>query len=99
MRRPYREIEIFSMSVLDMFASALGAFIMISIILFPTYNGDIDARLSAAVEQVENRRRELQSTDQRVSAQKNRNRQQQVEVDEIRNEQDRTRQCMRQLTV
>lgn len=38
MRRPSRNIEIFSMSVLDMFASALGAFIMISIILFPFYN-------------------------------------------------------------
>src|SRR5689334_20517717 len=38
MRRPSRNIEIFSMSVLDMFASALGAFIMVTIILFPYYN-------------------------------------------------------------
>lgn len=38
MRRPSRNIEIFSMSVLDMFASALGAFIMVTIILFPFYN-------------------------------------------------------------
>jgi hypothetical protein len=38
MRRPTRNIEIFSMSVLDMFASALGAFIMVTIILFPFYN-------------------------------------------------------------
>src|SRR5581483_4923921 len=37
-RRPLRNIEIFSMSVLDMFASALGAFIMVSVILFPYYN-------------------------------------------------------------
>lgn len=37
MRRPDRNIEIFSMSVLDMFASALGAFIMCAIILFPYY--------------------------------------------------------------
>lgn len=37
MRRPNRNIEIFSMSVLDLFASALGGFIMISIILFPNY--------------------------------------------------------------
>jgi hypothetical protein len=36
-RRPNRTIEIFSMSVLDLFASALGGFIMISIILFPNY--------------------------------------------------------------
>jgi hypothetical protein len=38
MRRPLRNIEIFSMSVLDMFASALGAFIMIAVILFPFFN-------------------------------------------------------------
>jgi hypothetical protein len=38
MRRPSRNIEIFSMSVLDMFASALGAFIMVTMILFPAYN-------------------------------------------------------------
>jgi hypothetical protein len=48
MRRPSRNIEIFSMSVLDMFASALGAFIMVTIILFPYYNKkqllDINAR-------------------------------------------------------
>ena len=38
MRRPSRNIEIFSMSVLDMFGSALGAFIMITVILFPYFN-------------------------------------------------------------
>lgn len=37
-RRPNRQIEIFSMSVLDMFGSALGAFILIAVILFPFYN-------------------------------------------------------------
>jgi len=38
MRRPNRNFEIFSMSVLDMFASALGAFIMVTVILFPKFN-------------------------------------------------------------
>jgi hypothetical protein len=38
MRRPSRIIEIFSMSVLDLFASALAAFIMITVILFPYFN-------------------------------------------------------------
>ena len=38
MRRPNRNIEIFSMSVLDMFASALRAFVLISVILFPYFN-------------------------------------------------------------
>ena len=35
MRRRSRELSIFSMSSLDLFASALGAFILISIIIFP----------------------------------------------------------------
>jgi hypothetical protein len=48
MRRPDRNIEIFSMSVLDMFASALGAFIMVSVILFPYYRQtkDFETELS-----------------------------------------------------
>jgi len=36
-RRPNRNIEIFSMSVLDLFAAALGGFILIAVILFPNY--------------------------------------------------------------
>lgn len=36
MRRQSKEINIFSMSVVDLFASALGAFILISIVLFPS---------------------------------------------------------------
>jgi hypothetical protein len=36
-RRPNRNVEIFSMSALDLFAAALGGFVMISIILFPNY--------------------------------------------------------------
>jgi hypothetical protein len=37
-RRPNRNVEIFSMSALDLFAAALGGFVLISIILFPNYN-------------------------------------------------------------
>lgn len=37
MRRPNREINIFSMSALDLFASALGAFVLLTIILLPYY--------------------------------------------------------------
>ena len=54
MRRPSRNIEIFSMSVLDMFASALGAFIMVTIILFPYYNKrqliDINAQVALGLD-------------------------------------------------
>jgi hypothetical protein len=36
-RRQRRHIEIFSISALDLFASALGAFILVTMILFPYY--------------------------------------------------------------
>ena len=53
MRRPHRNIEIFSMSVLDMFASALGAFIMVTVILFPYYRRDVRAEIAAAEARLE----------------------------------------------
>lgn len=37
MRRPSRNIEIFSLSAIDLFACALGAFIIVTILLFPFY--------------------------------------------------------------
>lgn len=57
MRRPDRNIEVFSISVLDLFASALGAFIMCAIILYPYYRQDVSKELSeakASLEQAEN---------------------------------------------
>lgn len=48
MRKRKRHIDIFSISALDLFASALGAFILVSIILFPYYLKD-----QAAAEQLE----------------------------------------------
>ncbi|MGR3915001.1 MAG: hypothetical protein OD918_10930, partial [Gammaproteobacteria bacterium] len=37
MKRRNKEINIFSMSALDLFASALGAFILIAVVLFPFF--------------------------------------------------------------
>lgn len=37
MRRPNRELVIFSVSAIDLFASAMGSFILIAIVLFPYY--------------------------------------------------------------
>ena len=34
---PRRELNIFSMSALDLFASALGAFILIAVVIFPYF--------------------------------------------------------------
>jgi hypothetical protein len=98
MRRPHREIEIFSMSVLDMFASALGAFIMIAIILIPSFDPEIDVQLSTSRDRVDKMRNEVLSNVQKEDQQKVRNQKQQKEVDEINQEQDRSRRCLVQLT-
>lgn len=64
MRRPNRNIEIFSMSVLDLFASALGAFIMIAVILFPSYLADqkLTAKLNEAEEIIEEKTKALENS-------------------------------------
>lgn len=48
MRKRSREINIFSMSALDLFASALGAFILIAVVLFPYFpnTGDSPERVA-----------------------------------------------------
>lgn len=66
MRRPHRNIEIFSMSVLDMFASALGAFIMCAIILFPYYKKDVSKELGEARDVLEKAKFELKGENQRA---------------------------------
>ncbi|PCJ26897.1 MAG: hypothetical protein COA96_04515 [SAR86 cluster bacterium] len=55
MKRKNREINIFSMSALDLFASALGAFILITIVLFPFYpnTGDSPERIADVRAEVE----------------------------------------------
>jgi len=63
MRRPHRNIEIFSMSVLDMFASALGAFIMCAVILFPYYGKkDVKKELAEAKTALDTKSKELKTT-------------------------------------
>ena len=55
MKRRNREVSIFSMSALDLFASALGAFILIAIVMFPYFpnTGTADQRdLDQALERL-----------------------------------------------
>jgi hypothetical protein len=59
MRRPHRNIEIFSMSVLDMFASALGAFIMCAIILMPSYKKSTPQDLEKSREELKSDQHKL----------------------------------------
>ncbi|MGF1528033.1 MAG: hypothetical protein ACFCBW_14750 [Candidatus Competibacterales bacterium] len=54
MRRRQREINVFSISALDLFASAMGAFILITIVLFPYYLRDANQEnLAEALAQAE----------------------------------------------
>ena len=56
MKRRNREVSIFSMSALDLFASALGAFILLAIVMFPYFpnTGTADQRdLDAALERLQ----------------------------------------------
>ena len=56
MKRKNREISIFSMSALDLFASAMGAFILIAVVMFPYFpnTGTADQRdLDEALERLQ----------------------------------------------
>ena len=65
MRRLDRTINMFSLSALDLFASAMGTFVLIAIILFPYYqkNSKILAQINRTTEQLE----KTQAANKRVS--------------------------------
>lgn len=83
MKRPSREINIFNISALDLFASALGAFIIVAIIIFPYYMKNSDAvqrlqqldqenrenlaRMEALQREAETARQQLQQCQQQSS--------------------------------
>ena len=76
MRARSREINIFSMSALDLFASALGAFILIAVVLFPYFpnTGDsevrvaeVQAQLAAVQAELDKEKEEHEAAKQAVS--------------------------------
>ena len=76
MRARSREITIFSMSALDLFASALGAFILIAVVLFPYFLNTatileqldaVQAQLDAVQADLEKEQAEHEATKQAVS--------------------------------
>ena len=70
MRTRSREINIFSMSALDLFASALGAFILIAVVLFPYFpnTGDSAERVAEVRAQLERAQSELQAAQSQLGA-------------------------------
>ena len=68
MRRNRRNISVFSISALDLFAAALGAFILIVLVLFPYYKlGGTDVSMEELEELVKKRRLVASSTQTEVS--------------------------------
>ncbi|MEP1230906.1 MAG: hypothetical protein ABJG88_09550, partial [Litorimonas sp.] len=68
MRSQRRNISVFSISALDLFAAALGAFILIVLVLFPYYRlGGVDVSFEELEEQVRKRRLAAASTQTELS--------------------------------
>src|SRR5690606_20806128 len=63
MKRPSRELNIFSISALDLFASAMGAFILIAVILFPYYQQN-----SKIMQELEETRTKAEIAEERAKA-------------------------------
>jgi hypothetical protein len=95
-RRAPRNIEIFSMSVLDMFASALGAFILIAIILFPFYNQH--KQLEKTNADIEKTSRELRRATDEMRRHEEASERQKEELRHVARTQGQLQQCRRQET-
>ncbi len=70
MRRPNRNFEVFSMSALDLFASALGVFIIVAIVLFPYFQKSeaAELELEATQERLEQTETALNEAQARAEA-------------------------------
>ncbi len=72
MRTPKRDFEIFSLSAIDLFCSAMGAFIVICIVLFPFYRktstAEEVAELKQTIAQQQEQIQQLQQNPQQVAA-------------------------------
>lgn len=70
MRRKNREISIFSMSALDLFASALGAFILIALIALPDYLKTVPVKveIQQLKQQIQHQQAQLQQAQQKHDA-------------------------------
>ena len=58
MRRPSRDTTVFTTSAIDLFASALGAFILLVMILFPYYRNAGSDDAFSRTQEIQERRRQ-----------------------------------------
>ena len=70
MKSRSREINIFSMAALDLFASALGAFILVAVVLFPYFpnTGDSPERVAEVRAQLAQVQSQLQDSQSQLRA-------------------------------
>ena len=93
MKTRNREINIFSMSALDLFASAMGAFILITVVLFPFFpnTGDspervaeVKAVLEAVKAELEKQKKELEKQNMELEKQKSENEELTAELQSVK---------------
>ena len=93
MRTLRREINIFSMSALDLFASALGAFILITVMLFPFFpnTGDSPERTAEVRAELNETRRERDEAIEKQRAALEDLRKRRQEIADMADDRERTR--------
>jgi hypothetical protein len=70
MHRPSRQIEVFDISLMAVVTKAMGAFLILFVMLLPYYRSDphVDTTADAAREQLENMRKEIENLARQVGA-------------------------------
>ena len=81
MKRSGREINIFGTAMLDLFASGMGAFIIITIILFPYYGAEVDEKLSAAKKELEDKKKKVKAVSEELRGVKAQNAKNKTEIE------------------
>ena len=97
MKRPNRNIEIFSLSSLDLFASAMGAFVLLAVLLFPFYlktkqiqqvSADKESQISEQLEVIAEAQRQIEMVEQ-IKELKSKKIRSRAELEEITKEKQR----------
>jgi len=81
MRKSNRDVDIFGAAMLYLFASGVGAFIIISVILFPYHGATVNEELSAAKETLEENEKKIDLVSKQIRGIKQANAKLKSEVD------------------
>lgn len=84
MQRRKREISVFNLSMLDVIASAMGAFLIIMVVLLPYYKND--EIIQQLREQVQQQQTELERQQETITQQQQQIQQQENRIEELENQ-------------